>query len=381
MKLLDCCKSISDGDWIESEDQSSSGIRLIQTGNIGVTQYLDKQERAKYISAETFNRLKCSPVVGGDVLVSRLPDPIGRACIVPYDIGPAITAVDCSIIRVNTDIVDPKYLVYFTDSDSYKSQIASYSTGTTRKRISRKNLEKISISVPSKDKQIQIIDNLDKINFLINSLWNCLLLFDDLIRSRFTEMFGDPITNPKRWGVFSVDDLKSDEKNSIKAGPFGSALKKEYYESIGYKIYGQEQVIRNNASYGDYYIGSDKYKELENCKVQPGDVLISLVGSYGKSLVIPESFEPGIINPRLMKITFDKTKIEPSYFQYLFQTDSMRKIVSENTHGGTMDILNVGIVKKLRIPLPPIHKQKEFLSFKAETDKSKFVVKFRSVHR
>ena len=182
-------------------------------------------------------------------------------------------------------------------------------------------------------------------------------------KSRFTEMFGDPITNPKRWGVFSVDDLKSDEKNSIKAGPFGSALKKEYYESIGYKIYGQEQVIRNNASYGDYYIGSDKYKELENCKVQPGDVLISLVGSYGKSLVIPESFEPGIINPRLMKITFDKTKIEPSYFQYLFQTDSMRKIVSENTHGGTMDILNVGIVKKLRIPLPPINVIK--LSFRS----------------
>lgn len=234
MKLLDCCKSISDGDWIESEDQSSSGIRLIQTGNIGVTQYLDKQERAKYISAETFNRLKCSPVVGGDVLVSRLPDPIGRACIVPYDIGPAITAVDCSIIRVNTDIVDPKYLVYFTDSDSYKSQIASYSTGTTRKRISRKNLEKISISVPSKDKQIQIIDNLDKINFLINSLWNCLLLFDDLIRSRFIEMFGDPISYEDVNELPMLGDAcKLKAGVFVKASDISNAPEKELYPCYG----------------------------------------------------------------------------------------------------------------------------------------------------
>ena len=92
---------VGDGNWIESKDQSTSGIRLIQTGNIGVGTYLDKVNRAKYISEQTFSQLNCTEVLPGDILISRLPDPVGRACVVPDRMGKAITAVDCTIIRLN----------------------------------------------------------------------------------------------------------------------------------------------------------------------------------------------------------------------------------------------------------------------------------------
>ena len=84
---------INDGDWIESKDQSTCGIRLLQTGNIGNTRYLEKASRSKYISEETFERMRCSEIFAGDILISRLPDPVGRACIVPENLGKAITAV------------------------------------------------------------------------------------------------------------------------------------------------------------------------------------------------------------------------------------------------------------------------------------------------
>lgn len=97
MRLEDICTVFTDGDWIESKDQADEGIRLIQTGNIGMGAYLEKEEKAKYISEETFNKLKCTEIFSGDILVSRLPEPVGRACIIPEKKERMITAVDCTI--------------------------------------------------------------------------------------------------------------------------------------------------------------------------------------------------------------------------------------------------------------------------------------------
>lgn len=138
---------ITDGNWIESKDQSECGIRLVQTGNIGVGVYKDKEERARYISEATFKELQCTEVFPGDCLISRLPDPIGRACILPHFEGRAITAVDCTILRFK-EIVLPEYFIQFAMSQTYFDQVNKYSTGATRKRISRKNLMSIQIPLP-----------------------------------------------------------------------------------------------------------------------------------------------------------------------------------------------------------------------------------------
>jgi type I restriction enzyme S subunit len=135
-----------DGDWIESKDQSDYGIRLIQTGNVGNGEYKDKGDKARYISEETFERLSCTEVYPGDILISRLPDPIGRACIVP-DLPKSITAVDCTIVRLK-DILLPEFFVIFTKTPAYTVQIDSFTTGSTRKRVSRANLGSIRVPVP-----------------------------------------------------------------------------------------------------------------------------------------------------------------------------------------------------------------------------------------
>lgn len=173
------------------------------------------------------------------------------------------------------------------------------------------------------------------------------------------------------WEMPKIEQVVANEKNALKAGPFGSALKKEYYVEQGYKIYGQEQVISGDANFGDYYISEEKYKELENCAVKANDVLISLVGTYGKILIMPNEFEAGIINPRLMKITFDKEKVNTVYFKYFFGSNELKRALSHNTHGGTMDILNLGIVRNIKIPVPPIELQNEFSEFVQQVDKLK----------
>lgn len=154
--LSSLCDTFIDGDWIEAKDQSDSGIRLIQTGNVGVGTFKDKGDKARYISEDTFNRLNCTEVVEGDILISRLPDPVGRACIIPAELGKSITAVDCTIIRLN-DKVLPKFFVAFTSTPDYAMQIKKVLSGTTRLRVSRANLGKIQVPLPSVDKQQQFV--------------------------------------------------------------------------------------------------------------------------------------------------------------------------------------------------------------------------------
>jgi len=152
--LEEICEVFSDGDWIESKDQSEDGIRLIQTGNVGNGVYLDKGERARYISNETFVRLCCTEVKPKDILISRLPDPVGRACIVPEGLGKCITAVDCTIVRLGPKVL-PEFFVAYTLTPLYTSQISSFVTGSTRKRVSRKNLGKVIIPIPELASQEQ----------------------------------------------------------------------------------------------------------------------------------------------------------------------------------------------------------------------------------
>lgn len=148
IKLSDLCSLICDGDWIESKDQSESGIRLVQTGNVGIGQYLDKGGRARYISEETFDKLHCTEIFEGDVLISRLPDPIGRACRIPKLSTRAITAVDCSILRFKDEQIAEFFLQYATSQD-YFNKIAILAGGSTRTRISRKEIEKLTVPVPA----------------------------------------------------------------------------------------------------------------------------------------------------------------------------------------------------------------------------------------
>ena len=167
---------------------------------------------------------------------------------------------------------------------------------------------------------------------------------------------------PKGWCWANFVKIAEASKNALKAGPFGSALKKEYYVSSGYKIYGQEQVIREDPFYGDYYIDHQKYKSLESCAVKPGDILISLVGTIGKVLILPEGIEAGIINPRLVKLSLEEILAIPEFIKNYLESSEVRYYFSSLSHGGTMDILNLTTLKTLPIPLPPLNEQRRVVA-------------------
>lgn len=161
-------RSLCDGDWIETKDQSEDGgIRLIQLADVGVGEFLNKS--ARYITEETEARLNCTRLVVGDVLIARLPNPIGRACIFP-DIGqPAITAVDVAILRPDAN-VSGEFLVLAMNAPPIREQIEAYGKGATRFRVSTGHLKTIQIPLPPLAEQHRIVGKVDELMALCDQL-------------------------------------------------------------------------------------------------------------------------------------------------------------------------------------------------------------------
>ena len=235
--------------------------------------------------------------------------------------------------------------------------------------LNRNDVYSKIIPLPPLPVQRQIVAVLEHAETLKRERQEVDALTGALLQSVFYEMFGDPVRNKMGWPLKNIKEISASDKNSIKAGPFGSSLKKDCYTKTGFKVYGQEQVIKDDLTFGDYYISQEKYQELINYRVQAGDILISLVGSYGKISIIPESFEQGIINPRLMKISLNQKLVLPIFFKHLFHTKAVLNQIEELSHGGTMDIINVGLVKQLKFPIPPLAPQKQFARIVEEVER------------
>lgn len=169
-----------------------------------------------------------------------------------------------------------------------------------------------------------------------------------------------PFRLPVQWEWVKFDQIVENSKHALKAGPFGSALKKDMYCENGYKIYGQEQVISGDENFGDYYINEEKYQQLSSCSVKSGDILISLVGTIGRVLALSEKCQPGIINPRLVKISLFKD-LNRSYMKIIFASPLLKIEMQNKSHGGTMDILNLGLLRDLALPLPPVEEQQRIV--------------------
>lgn len=170
---------------------------------------------------------------------------------------------------------------------------------------------------------------------------------------------------PHSWLRVNFEHIAAYDSNALKAGPFGSALKKSDCTSSGYRVYGQEQVIAGDENLITYYINEKKFNDLSSCSVESGDILVSLVGTIGKVLILSDNAEKGIINPRLVKLSL-QPEINRKYIQFYLQSIAALDYFKGFSHGGTMDILNLGILKDLPINLPPCEEQTEIVRWVEE---------------
>jgi type I restriction enzyme S subunit len=357
MKTLgEVCEVFADGDWVESKDQSTEGIRLIQTGNVGEGVFKDRSEKARYISEATFKRLRCTEIVEGDCLVSRLPEPVGRSCILPDTGERMITAVDCTILRFNPKQLLPAFFNLYSQSDDYLTTVAKECTGTTRNRISRSNLGQTPIPVPPLPEQQRIVALLDeafaglataKANTERN-LQNARAIFESHLQSVFSQ-------RGEGWVEKTLEDV------SI---TFGRG-KSKHRPRNDPELYGgkypfiQTGDIRN----ADHFITaySQTYNEvgLSQSKLWPnGTICITIAANIAETAILgfdacfPDSVIGVVANP---------DEAETGFIEYLLQSFKAR--IQAMGKGSAQANINLATFEDQRFPFPSVIKQKELVEF------------------
>ena len=360
MTLVDIISNgglLCDGDWIEKKDQDVRGkVRLIQLADIGDGEFKDKS--SKYITLETAERLHCTFLEKGDILIARLPEPLGRACIFPLE-GAYITAVDIAILRIKDISINPQYIMYLINSSTFRSQIKQYESGTTRKRISRKNLEKIEFSLPNLEIQNRIVARIEE-------------LFSKLDKAVDTLKTTKEQLEVYRQAV--LKDAFQEKENIIRLGDaiekprYGTSKKCDYpctANSTAVLRIPNIDTKNGRVDSSDLKYAEFNEKELEQLSLKNGDILIirsngsiSLVGS---SAIIRKCDTDKTYAGYLMRLRIlNKEKLLPKYLlYYLSSPDARRYIESVAKSTSGVNNINSQEISKLCVPLSSIEKQEK----------------------
>ncbi len=262
--------------------------------------------------------------------------------------------------------VKDRFVEYYLNG----KDLNEYITGAVVPKLTQASLTKIPIPIPPLSEQERIVSELDLLSSIIEKKKEQLKEYDQLAQSIFYDMFGDPVTNERGWEVKKIEDICV----SIVRGPFGSALKKEFFvepNETTYKIYEQKHAIQKNATIGSYYVTEEKFKELSRFELTPYDIIMSCSGTIGELYRLPSNAEKGLMNQALLKFTLND-RVCYEYFSFMME---YMKHYFTVRGSGLQNIGSVKIIKSMPFGLPPLSIQQSFAEKIEAIERQKELIK------
>ena len=257
----------------------------------------------------------------------------------------------------------PEYLYYVVQY----MHLEKYFTGATIPHIYFKDYKAEQFNLDAMERQKEIVASLQKVETLIKVRQQQLQKLDELVKARFVELFGDPISNPHGFDKVDLSELAD-----IKIGPFGSLLHKGDYIEGGYALLNPSHIIDGKiAPDSELTVSREKYEELSAYHLKAGDVVMGRRGEMGRCAVVPCD---GYLCGTGSLLIRTKGDVTADYIQKIISFPSFKKAIEDMAVGQTMPNLNVPIVSKFQIIKPPIEVQHSYYAFVEQTDKSKVVV-------
>lgn len=262
----------------------------------------------------------------------------------------------------NRAILLPRYLYYFCKRFDFER----LNKAVTIPSLTKSDLLKIEIDLPRLEEQQEVVNQLIKTEQIIELRKKELEELDNLIKSRFVEMFGDMTVNPNGWEVVNlgkVCDVRDGTHDSPK------------YFTEGYPLVTSKNVTSGKIDFSDCsLICEEDYKKInERSKVDFGDILMPMIGTVGKPVIVDVDAEFAIKNVALIKF-YDDSQVTNIFVKALLQSDYFDRAVISKIRGGTQKFIALGDIRKLEICLPPMLIQEEFATFIEQVDKLKFEV-------
>ena len=279
------------------------------------------------------------------------------------------TSTDCITIRPKPKArIDAGYVFHFFKGNM--QVLESGFKGAGLKHISKAYLSDIQIPHPEElDDQKRIAHLLGKVEGLIARRKQHLQQLDDLLKSVFLEMFGDPITNPRNFPVKNLSEFYINPKEGTKCGPFGSALKKNELVDSGIPVWNMDNIdpAGRMALPFRMWIAKEKYNELASYSVIDGDIIISRAGTVGKMCVARMDGKPAIISTNLIRLRLSD-KLRPLHVVSLMTYFKGRVGRLKTGSDGAFTHMNTRILDKLEFPYPPTELQDQFATIIKKVD-------------
>ena len=347
-KLGELAKDVSQriDDPGQSEYDRFVGLRNFVSGDIKIKTWETTENLTS--SAKAFQ--------AGDILFARRNAYLRRASLVDFD---GCCSGDAFVLRENHDRVVPGFLAFLLNSNALWDYANSNAAGTMSKRVKWRDLSDYEFLLPPKDQQKQLAKLFWTIDGVIETNVNSYKKFKLFEESRIIELLTENDFN-----LMGVDEFLLNKKGAMKMGPFGSSLRKEFFvkEGIKYKVYGQENVFQRNMNEGDRFINNEKFNKLKSCEIFPGDFLITVMGTIGKTMIVPNEFEKGIMDSHLIRLQIDQSIVSPLIIALQFKLSHLLNQIKRLAVGGIMDGLSSGTIKKLKFMIPAIDNQAEILT-------------------
>ena len=334
--------------WISIADLSNCGKYIEQTKE-NITSDAVRESNIKIVPKNT--------------VVMSFKLSIGKAAITKRDMytNEAIMAFhDRGRYEILTD-----YLYYFCKGNNWTSGTNKAVMGLT---LNKKTLSEQTMLLPDMPEQEKIVKKLDALQESISNRQRVLMLLDELVRSRFVEMFGDPVTNP-----FGFQKMLLKDVAEIKIGPFGSLLHQDDYVEGQHALVNPSH-IRDDTIVPDnkLTVSEERYRELEAYHLRKYDIVLGRRGEMGRAAVVEEN---GLLCGTGSLFIRVKRKVNPYFLQKIITYPTFKKYIESKSIGTTMQNLNAKMVSNLEIPIYPLELQNQFSTFVHQVEATKTTVR------
>jgi type I restriction enzyme S subunit len=281
---------------------------------------------------------------------------------IKYPAGIVSPAYDIWKLRSEEDCHIP-YLERYLRSSQARNLYASRMQGAVARRrsLTKTDFLNLEIPFPPYEDQVRIAHLLSKVEGLIAQRKQHLQQLDDLLKSAFLEMFGDPILNPHGFAVRRLSEFYVNPKEGTKCGPFGSALKKDELVDSGVPVWNMDNIAADGQMVLPFrmWITAEKYKDLASYSVQDSDIIISRAGTVGKMCVAHMNGQPAIISTNLIRLRLS-ADLRPLHFVSLMLYCKGRVGRLKTGADGAFTHMNTGVLDSLEFPYPPVQLQDRF---------------------
>jgi type I restriction enzyme S subunit len=354
VQLADVTERISVGHVGKTiEYYTDHGIPFLRTQNVGEGKLL--KDDMKFIVPEFHEKLKKSQLKAGDVLISRVISNRINAGVVPEELDGANCA-NIILIRPNSKL-DSNYLLRYLTSDVAQRALLKRQVGSAQSVVNTSVIKSWEIPLPDLDEQKRIAAILDKADAIHSKRRQAIDLTDQLLRSIFMDMFGDPVTNPKGWDVKPLPELLFFQE--------GPGVRKWQFRESGVKLLNVRNIVARKLKLDntERYISEEEANgKYSHFLADAGDLVMASSGvTWGKTAWVEEQHLPLCMNTSTIRFKpLDAKLVTKSYMEGFLNSDSFMRQIERIITGSAQPNFGPSHLKQVEMILPPIKVQKEF---------------------